>query len=406
MIMRLLQPFRRFKKGLLFGSKMGSPDFFPPACAEERQALISQHPLPIPPDALCIRVGGTKGDEFISQGKYMWECLIRCLPIEFSYSGKRVLDFGCGIGRVLRHFASDAGKTEFWGTDIDEPSVRWLARHTSGIFGLATVESSPGLRFPANYFDFIYCISVFTHIHENWDVWLEEIARVLAPGGIFLSTFHGRTAYEWILQKHFDEKTVGMEIHGKDRPWDIGGPMVFHSDGWVIEHWSKFLPVQYIITDGMIHFQNVAVMRKGGTSKSREQIKILQPFTYSPRSADFFGNVEYDPLGSEPWLVECGLISGNSAQFTGWFVSAAGPVVQIDFCVDQRKTPARVVRQERPDVLEAYPTIPRSRNSPPGFQATLDLSGFDPGAHQAVATALDSAGRKYCIDFMIFKRIQ
>ena len=212
--MRLLQPFRRFKKGLLFGSKMGSPDFFPPACAEERQALISQHPLPIPPDALCIRVGGTKGDEFISQGKYMWECLIRCLPIEFSYSGKRVLDFGCGIGRVLRHFASDAGKTEFWGTDIDEPSVRWLARHTSGIFGLATVESSPGLRFPANYFDFIYCISVFTHIHENWDVWLEEIARVLD-----------------LAEFSFRPSTAGQHMNGSCRSTSTRRPLAWKSTG-------------------------------------------------------------------------------------------------------------------------------------------------------------------------------
>ena len=38
------------------------------------------------------------------------------------YSGARVLDFGCGAGRLLRHFVGDAEDGEFWGCDIDVPS--------------------------------------------------------------------------------------------------------------------------------------------------------------------------------------------------------------------------------------------------------------------------------------------
>ena len=51
------------------------------------------------------------------------EALLRLLPDDWSFDGKRVLDFGCGAGRTLRHFLSEAEKGEFWGADVDAPSI-------------------------------------------------------------------------------------------------------------------------------------------------------------------------------------------------------------------------------------------------------------------------------------------
>jgi SAM-dependent methyltransferase len=251
-----------------------------------------------------------------------------------------------------------------------------------------------------------YCLSVFTHIHEHWEAWLQEIKRVLVPGGILLSTFHSRVAYEGILHKRFNEQTVGMEAHWKNRTWDLGGPQVFHSNWWVMEEWSRFLPVQYIIREGLIGWQSVAVMQKGGAVNRQEQIRTIQPFPHVTNSSDFFGNIEYDVLASSCWLLEWGMLCGDSAEFTGWFISGVGPTVQLDFFVDQLKVLPRVVRQERPDVSQHHPTIPRSPNWPPGFRAVLNMSSFGLGAHDARVTALDGAGRKCSIDFTIFKRIQ
>ena len=48
------------------------------------------------------------------------------LPAGWSFDGKRVLDFGCGAGRTLRHFLTEAESADFWGADIDAPSIEWM----------------------------------------------------------------------------------------------------------------------------------------------------------------------------------------------------------------------------------------------------------------------------------------
>jgi ubiquinone/menaquinone biosynthesis C-methylase UbiE len=48
------------------------------------------------------------------------------LGSDWDWDGRRALDFGCGAGRVLRHFAGEAEAGEFWGCDIDDASIAWL----------------------------------------------------------------------------------------------------------------------------------------------------------------------------------------------------------------------------------------------------------------------------------------
>lgn len=51
---------------------------------------------------------------------------------------------------------------------------------------------SPPLRYADGTFDFIYCLSVFTHLSEAMHhAWLAELLRVLKPGGCILLTLHG-----------------------------------------------------------------------------------------------------------------------------------------------------------------------------------------------------------------------
>ena len=50
----------------------------------------------------------------------------------------------------------------------------------------------PPLDLHDNSIDVLYSVSVFTHLSKEMHFrWIEEIKRVLKPGGLFIGTFHG-----------------------------------------------------------------------------------------------------------------------------------------------------------------------------------------------------------------------
>jgi SAM-dependent methyltransferase len=73
---------------------------------------VTETESPLPPDHLAKRVGGTAGEPFDAQGREIQQYILRSLPENYDFANKRVLDFGCGAGRVLRHFQKEAEKGE------------------------------------------------------------------------------------------------------------------------------------------------------------------------------------------------------------------------------------------------------------------------------------------------------
>lgn len=105
--------------------------------------------------------------------------------------GRRVLDFGCGCGRVLKWLLRDCPDVEFHGVDTDWEAITWCQRHLRSA-SFAINAPRPPLSFPDGLFDFVYSFSVFTHLDEPMqDLWLAELRRVLKSGGTCLLTVHG-----------------------------------------------------------------------------------------------------------------------------------------------------------------------------------------------------------------------
>jgi ubiquinone/menaquinone biosynthesis C-methylase UbiE len=119
----------------------------------------------------------------------------------------RVLEVGCGIGRMARPLTKYLTIGSYEGIDIVPKGIRWCQQQISGRypkfhFQLADIHSvmynpqgrqqASQYRFPFgdNEFDFVFLTSVFTHMmKQDVEQYLREIARTLRPNGVCLSTF-------------------------------------------------------------------------------------------------------------------------------------------------------------------------------------------------------------------------
>jgi SAM-dependent methyltransferase len=108
----------------------------------------------------------------------------------------RVADWGCGLARVLRHLPDRYRVTGF---DYNAAAIDWCKEHIADAEFRAN-GLAPPLPAEAGAFDAIYALSVYTHLSERGHAaWIAEIERVLAPGGVFLGTFHGAPAEGQLL---------------------------------------------------------------------------------------------------------------------------------------------------------------------------------------------------------------
>jgi len=118
----------------------------------------------------------------------------------------RVLDIGCGVGRVALPLTRVLTSGTYDGFDIVKRWIRWCRRHITPAhpnfrFTHANIFNShynrvgvPASQFRFPYadasFDFAFATSVFTHLDlESARHYLREAHRVLRPGGTLLATF-------------------------------------------------------------------------------------------------------------------------------------------------------------------------------------------------------------------------
>ena len=206
------------------------------------------------------------------QGADTYRTLGGLLPDDWSFEGKRVLDFGCGAGRTLRHFLDEAESGEFWGSDIHAEGIEWLQQTLCPPLHAMKNLSHPPLGLEYGSFDLAWAISVFSHLADNSLAWIHELHRLLKPGGLFIATYLGPLHSEFVTEEPWDEDRVGMNVLQHNFDWETrGGPTVLISDWWLREHWGRAFEV--LKTGTTLHKQSVALMRKRDVDLTVEDLE-------------------------------------------------------------------------------------------------------------------------------------
>jgi trans-aconitate methyltransferase len=104
----------------------------------------------------------------------------------------RVLDFGCGWGRIIRYFAKDVPNDALLGCDpCDEILQTCQSLRVPGTFRVSDFRPRE-LPF-GEKFDLVYAYSVFTHLAEQThQECLETLHNAMAKDGVLIVTFRSR----------------------------------------------------------------------------------------------------------------------------------------------------------------------------------------------------------------------
>jgi SAM-dependent methyltransferase len=159
------------------------------------QTFVAPDGLPIPPPDLHALVSGNPDSDVTDlfvKGRLCADWLVRLLEKNRHDldTFRAVLDFGCGCGRVLRHFHF-LKNARLCGTDYNPMLIDWCRRNLP--FAEFKVNHlQPPLDYDDGEFDLVYAYSVFTHLPEALqDSWMKELGRILAIGTFLLISTHG-----------------------------------------------------------------------------------------------------------------------------------------------------------------------------------------------------------------------
>lgn len=229
--------------------------------------------VPIPDGIRRTKVhGGEVQSSFLLEGFSAFKKLDRITSKLFNKSLKEfgaILDWGCGCGRLTRYFHDFHPKSSITGIDIDSDNIQWCQKNLP--FGsFSTISPTPPTQLEDGLFDLIIGISIFTHLQEKDEfLWLKELKRLSAPGGILLMTVHGmETVARSGIQGSLIEKLLkqGFLDGGLNSNLDslkLGDYYrnTFHTHDFLKQTWGEYFTIIDIIPGYIGNHQDLVVLQ-------------------------------------------------------------------------------------------------------------------------------------------------
>ena len=233
--------------------------------------------FPRPEPRLMERVSGTEHySYFVASGfrafRDFWPLIVRHSDLQ---RVKTFLDWGCGCGRVTHLFKGSLAAAEFHGCDIDAEAVGWCKDHINGI-QFRPIPLMPPTEYADGSFDVVTGISIFTHLTKQAQIaWLEEMERIIAPGGLFVASVHGDFAARVNLGAEAGQRLKKGIYDGMlDGNLDDVAPQEYYrttyqSRAFTTGLFGKYFDILDYLEQRSSRFQDVVVMRRPLRAKQR-----------------------------------------------------------------------------------------------------------------------------------------
>jgi len=136
-------------------------------------------------------------------GKFIAQTWKNSVSVAVPYKkGGRVLDLGCGAGRLLDWLKRHGWQT--YGVEISKQAAEYGKKRGLNIFNGELVET----KFPQEFFDAVVINQVLEHLYDPKGI-LWEVYRVLRPGGLLIVGVPNIESYE---SKVFGEYWSPLDI--------------------------------------------------------------------------------------------------------------------------------------------------------------------------------------------------
>lgn len=227
--------------------------------------------IPIPPPHLMKRAANTEYSSFFRASAFKtyrdyWQEAIKYIDFNNVY---RILDWGCGCGR-LTYLLSKISKTfKVYGCDIDKEAISWCRDNIQDA-QFTVIPLTPPTNYPPIFFNLIIGNSILTHLTKDLQIqWLTEAKRILTPNGLFIASVHGESATYFsfptsniknILKNGIYDKVMDTALNGIAPPNYYRG--TFQSKEYTIKTYSQYFEVLDYVERGSMNHQDLVVMKK------------------------------------------------------------------------------------------------------------------------------------------------
>lgn len=170
-----------------------------------------------PPDYLIYESFKIDYESYFNSGKTAADWLTGEV-IKYTHADSiKILDWGCGPARVVRHM-NDSVKIDkkIFATDYNPKTIEWNKKNIQNVdFNLNGIKAE--LPYENDFFDFIYGISIFTHLSGKLHIdWKQELTRILKKNGVLLITVQGNLFKTILTESEIKEFDNGnLVVRGK-----------------------------------------------------------------------------------------------------------------------------------------------------------------------------------------------